>query len=180
MAVARRPPVAPPAGGSGSTPLRPPPLTTNINVVDTRPAPRQRTGWRKWTNLQWKGTTTDPVLGNGTLNGWVKFDDRWLEVWIELLMGSTTTYGTGSWYFTGRPVVTSPFDPLLAVGQAGYRDAAPANFSGPVMLVGGLLLPRLYDHSAADGTMIAVTATAPFTWASGDSLTLSAKYRYTD
>lgn len=54
--------------------------------------------WTSYTPT-WTGATTNPVIGNGTLAGFYQRRGDWLQVAIEVTFGSTTTYGSGLWYF---------------------------------------------------------------------------------
>jgi len=48
----------------------------------------------------WTAVTTNPVLGNGILNGWYTKIGNTVTVNISLTMGSTTTYGNGVYSFS--------------------------------------------------------------------------------
>ena len=144
---------------------------------------RLERGWQVWDQLAWTASTTDPAIGNGTLAGWYKFDDRWLELWVEMTAGSTTTFGSGAWIISGQPV---PLDPVLPqgamVGQFGARDSGTASYAGVVITdsTDGQLLPRVLQYSGANGTVTSVSSTSPLTWGSGDSFTIWCKFRYRD
>lgn len=120
--------------------------------------------------------TADPSLGNGTLVGWYRVVDRWVEVEIELVTGSTTTYGTGGWYFANTPLA-----PLMtrAVGiMTVYDTSATATYAGWVQArSNGQLFPAT-PSTATSGAMTSLTATAPVTFATGDELWMSVRYRY--
>lgn len=47
----------------------------------------------------WKGDSGDPAIGNGTLEGYKKYIGDVLHINIFIKSGSTTTWGTGNWYF---------------------------------------------------------------------------------
>lgn len=59
--------------------------------------------------VSWTAATTNPSLGNGTLTGNYFKLGRYVWVNISLKFGSTTTAGTGTWYFTvpTTPVATN-------------------------------------------------------------------------
>lgn len=48
----------------------------------------------------WTAASVNPSLGNGTIFGTVAKWGKRVDVTIELNIGSTTTLGTGSWYFS--------------------------------------------------------------------------------
>ena len=43
----------------------------------------------------WTAPTTDPAIGNGTLEGWIMQTNDFRIVSIRIVMGSTTTFGSG-------------------------------------------------------------------------------------
>lgn len=148
------------------------------NQIDRNAPPTRGIGWATWRAMQWKGTTADPAIGNGTLYGWTTFDGRWLEVWVELTIGSTTTFGTGGWYFTGQPIPTTTS--WWITGWCGLRDdSAATSYAGPVLLNNlGQLFPRTPNYGGTNGAVAAVSSALPFTWATGDTLNLYSKFRY--
>jgi len=149
-------------------------------LVDNRVRRLER-GWHVWDDATWTATTTNPVLGNGSLEAWYRFDDRWMEVSVELTMGSTTTYGSGTWRFSGRPVSDLPYDGLPGVGWCGFRDvSAGAYYLGQVIYLSDQLAPRIPNYAGSNGATVGTTSTAPFTWASTDVFNLYAKFRYRD
>ncbi len=85
-------------------------------------------------------------------------------------MGSTTTYGTGVWYFA-LPKIPSTGVPLLG--------AARALDSGTNIRVG--VVETLTDGTARCQVMFdsdtgSADSTKPFAWASGDELRFSVDY----
>lgn len=48
----------------------------------------------------WTAATTNPVLGNGTLEGWWSRTGKRVSVDIKLTIGTTTTFGSGPWSFS--------------------------------------------------------------------------------
>jgi hypothetical protein len=48
----------------------------------------------------WTGQTTNPTLGNGTVTGSYLLFGRVMDVFVQLVIGSTTTLGTGQWLFS--------------------------------------------------------------------------------
>lgn len=187
--MARARPPKPPVNPIKPTPVVSQPLIPKQLVtlgLPPRPAPGTKPRhmeWRRWGSMEWKGTTTDPAIGNGTIQSWFRIEDaRWLELWVEVVVGSTTTVGSGSWYFTGSPVPAAPPVPFSIVGWCGvYDSSGSAFYAGSVLLSDvGRVLPRMPDYSGADGAVTAVAAAAPITWATGDRLNVYAKFRYVE
>jgi hypothetical protein len=113
----------------------------------------------------WASSGTQPALGNGTLTGKYALVGDLLFLQIRLLMGSTTTFGTGLYTFSipsGLSLITP------ATGVASAFDASPATIHAGVVR---------YDSA----TTIAIAETdsnnfwgqtSPMTWANADDLGL--------
>ncbi len=56
-------------------------------------------------SVTWKGSVSDPAIGNGTLTGSYYLRSRVIDVAIQVTLGSTTTLGSGVWFFS-IPIVT--------------------------------------------------------------------------
>src|SRR4051812_10257121 len=55
--------------------------------------------WVVAANIQWTSSGTQPTLGNGILTGhYNRFGVNRLIFTFQLTMGSTTTFGTGTWF----------------------------------------------------------------------------------
>lgn len=117
----------------------------------------------------WKGSTTDPVLGDGTLVGRVKRSGRCLKIDITLTCGSTTTYGSGSWYFT----LPAPFAAFVAkaqtIGAVRILDSGTQYYVATAVVAAGSNQIQIFATQQ-------VTPTHPMTWASGDTLSLSIEF----
>lgn len=115
---------------------------------------------------------TAPVLGNGTLTGVVVRHGACITVTINLLIGSTTTLGTGELRFS---LPTTP----VATGSG------IAQHVGVAVCYDSSANQRTYGHvSVTPGVAYATCATAtdvvfvngPFVWATGDWLRFTATY----
>lgn len=138
--------------------------STNSNVVDLR-AVVPTTFTPTWT-----GASSNPAIGDGTLTGY--YLKRGREVWasVRVVMGSTTTYGTGQWYFA------LPAIPSTGVAQQGSARALDA---GTNIRIG--VCETLTDGTARaqvmfDSDTAAADSGKPFTWASGDELRFTIRY----
>lgn len=123
-------------------------------------------------SMQWKGDTTDPVIGNGSITTRVYRSGRKLKVDVALAIGSTTTFGSGAWYFQ----LPAPFNSWVAkagvVGTARIFDSGTTYYAGiPVMSAGSGRIYLWLDNSSSN-----VNPAAPMTWANGDTLTFSIEY----
>lgn len=50
-------------------------------------------------NMVWTGASANPVLGNGTNNSTYDYVYKDITYNLQITTGSTTTFGTGQWYF---------------------------------------------------------------------------------
>lgn len=136
---------------------------------------QQRVLSEAWTAFTptWTGATTNPVLGNGTFDAGYSEIGKWIRFRINLTMGSTTTYGSGAWFFS------LPATPLnfrwLFTGVA--RDISLNNSYAIGVEYDTTLPMRLRQLNASP--MTTITSTTPFTWATGDTVFLSGAYETT-
>jgi hypothetical protein len=127
--------------------------------------------WETYTP-SWTTTGTSPSVGNGTITGRYCHIGRCVELTITLTMGSTTTFGTGTYSFS-VPLTASSASNARWVGTAYFRDnsaGSTGHFNGNASI-------------AASGTTLAmvqgtqqVSETVPFTWAQNDFVSLSIAY----
>lgn len=123
----------------------------------------------------WTTTGTAPALGNGSINGKWSRDGSTISVDVDLTMGSTTTYGTGDFHFS-LPFAAN----ALAHGNQRTAGSALLNDSSSGIFDVGC---SVVDPSGvvtsifAQGQTTAVAATVPFTWATGDRITLHVEYK---
>jgi len=124
-----------------------------------------------WTSFTptWTATTTNPVINNGTIAGAYKQLGKLLFVRYRIVMGSTTTYGSGSWKLRlpnslSAAAGTTQIIPVWALDSGtAYRLGAG--------VIGTEPLADFDDFSfVSDAGAGAWTATAPHTWAAGDVL----------
>src|SRR3990167_2128035 len=108
----------------------------------------------------WTASPTPPAIGKGTIAGRFSVTGKLLKASIEIVTGSTTTYGSGPWVFG------------LAGGHAmsqWLRDAAAGLDAGTAWYVGATTL-----YSAATVTIVSGSgsweSTFPHTWAYPDQL----------
>lgn len=127
--------------------------------------------WSSYT-VTWTGATTNPTLGNGTLDAAYQRagDGKTVAVRIRLVIGSTTTLGSGLWSFS-LPVGLAP---AAVQSLAGFTS----NNAGTVRHTLGAYLTAgtgVFRIAAADGTS-GVSNSSPIAWANGDQLVLSGIY----
>lgn len=120
----------------------------------------------------WKGASGDPAIVNGVISGSYYRNDRVVTVGIIVIMGSSTTFGTGLWYFN-LPAPLNHGVKANAVGSAYVLDSATGNRTGVCTVQGGSA-PAIYCYE--NNSAVGFNATAPITWAAGDELHLTITY----
>lgn len=122
----------------------------------------------------WQGATTNPNIGNGTITGFYSRVGDIVTVSIRLLMGSTTTYGSGAWSF-GLPF--SIRSGVMAGFMAYLRDAsASVNYHRIAIIAGPNAIVQAFRGLADATNSNAMNATTPFTWANGDEIRITGTY----
>lgn len=87
----------------------------------------------------WKADSADPAIGNGTLVGYKKYVGDELHIRILMKAGSTTTFGTGLWYFVLPDSKTYRFDESVAqerviVGNCYVDDVGASLITGTAFI----------------------------------------------
>lgn len=119
----------------------------------------------------WTSSGTQPSLGNGTLIGkWSIDKNGMVTVTINGTMGSTTTFGTGT-YSWSLPFASAS-DGYIKVGSA-YTNAGGASFSvGAAAVSSGASTVSVLPSSGGNSW----GQTIPGTWASGNLFNLQVSY----
>ncbi|MDX2059918.1 MAG: hypothetical protein SFV24_19065 [Gemmatimonadales bacterium] len=138
--------------------------SSNSLICDLRVSPPQSYA------IAWTGATTNPTIGNGVLTGVYAKRGREVMVTGRLVIGSTTTLGTGAWYFS------LPFTPNASFSCEG---AARVLDSGTNLRTG--VVETLLDSTARcqviiDSDTAAIDPTRPMAWATGDELRFTLRY----
>jgi len=129
-------------------------------------------GWPDWFAYTptWTGVTADPVLGNGTIIGKSKISgSKTLDFRIYLLLGSTTTTGTGVWEF-GIPSEANSAEPNL-YGTCVGRNTGVQTYTGVNLVTSPATRVVLADSSSVSSW----GPTVPFTWANLDFLRIDGR-----
>jgi hypothetical protein len=147
--------------------------STNLTGSVTINESRIDTAWTAYTP-QWTAASSNPAIGNGTIEGYYKVIGKTCFVRGNIAMGSTTTFGTGEWYVS-MPFTASHADAILMTvtlldnGSNWYNATmagARAGFNHKA--------PMQYQNVA--GTAGDVNATGPFTWAASDRFIWNGSY----
>ena len=128
--------------------------------------------WTAYTPT-WTTTGTAPSLGNGSLTGAYVKAGRLVVFRAVLTAGSSTTFGTGNWSLSlpSLAAATVGRQPVPALGR---DDSATDDYGLAAVIASGASTCALRVATSAPWPN--VTASAPFTWATGDSLTVCGTY----
>lgn len=119
----------------------------------------------------WTAATTNPAIGNGTIDASYHRVGKTVSFLVKVTMGSTTTYGSGQWR------IALPF----AAAMTRWRVPADLNVSGGSYLVSGIAsntayLALLAPSTTAGNADRSVSPTVPAAWSAGDSFTVAGTY----
>jgi len=119
----------------------------------------------------WTASSVNPTIGDGTLRGWYARSGSIVTATYEVIMGSTTTFGTGTYAFSLPRMSASP---SVHVGAAYGTDASAsgaATMGVAQQLSGSPGTIRLQSTGSAIWS-----PTVPITWASGDVIRFTVTY----
>jgi hypothetical protein len=124
--------------------------------------------WRTYVP-SWTAVTTNPTIGNGTIFGrWREFGDL-VWIWVSIVSGSTTTFGSG-FYSVSIPFRSSPL----------AEQAIPAQLRSPTdtrrYALSGNVQPSSLQIVRFNWAGGALTGTAPVTLAAGDIINVQGFY----
>lgn len=127
--------------------------------------------WTSYTPA-WTGSTTNPVIGNGTIAGRYMQAGKYTTFRVVITMGSTTTYGSGQ-YSVSLPFAAS--SATFHMTDAFYYDGSNRKGYGRT-LASGTTAALFTPGTTAGGADRTVTNLVPFTWANTNILVVSGTY----
>lgn len=136
-------------------------------------------GFPQWFTYDplWTGSVANPVIGNGALIGAFTICDGGVcKIKISITMGSTTTYGTGTWLLS-LPVQARN-DEHNNLGLAVMKDDNTGNVYPRIVYVAPNLsyVNSFRQLDSPNTTILTIDATTPFTWNTGDLIYINAEY----
>jgi len=147
--------------------------STNLTGSVTVNQSRIDNGWTAYTP-EWTAASSNPVINNGTIEGYYKVIGKTCFVRGNIAMGSTTTFGTGEWYVS-MPFTASHADAILM--GATLLDNGTAWYNATMLGArAGFNHKASIQYQTTGGTASDVNATGPFTWASGDRFVWNGSY----
>lgn len=133
--------------------------------------------WTSYTPT-WTGATTNPVYGNASVSAaWTKIG-KTVFVRMYLIMGSTTTYGSGFWSWSLPSGQSAQSVPGFS-GKALWSAIAAANDFGTAVVTGIAKVSSgssVFQVTGIGGNGDPWAATFPFTWTTSDEIFASFSY----
>ena len=118
---------------------------------------------------------TQFTLGNGTVNyaTYVRVQNL-IVVQLKVTLGSTSSFaGSSSFTAPVTPAETSQF----AIGVIRFNDVTGEEYLGVANMSAGNIQMRPLNAGVTYLQFTTTSSVIPFTWATGDSFTLTATYR---
>lgn len=131
------------------------------------------TAWVSYTP-SWTAASVNPVIGNGTITGQYKVIGKTCFVRGNIVMGSTTTFGSGEWYVS-MPFTASNADAILL--NANVLDNSTAWYNA--LIAGaraGFNFKSAIQYQNTGGTTDSLSPSTPFTWTNGDRFLWNGSY----
>jgi hypothetical protein len=142
------------------------PVALAVGILPVANGGVDQAGWIAWTP-----TLTNVTLGNGTLDCKHKVIGKTCFYRFKLVVGSTTIIGTNPQFSLPFTSVAPP-SPYVSHGKGEAVTAAVALY--PIVATwSSNTTATLYSPNSPYTT---ITATAPFTWATGCILSVSGQY----
>ncbi len=132
--------------------------------------------WKAYTPT-WTAATTNPAIGNGTLTGRYIVIGKLCTYVLGLVMGTTTTYGSGNWAFS-LPINAVNTAGIYFLGVAHLRKAGSGNYERIVQIAPAVSVSTisLFNDPTQGSSSLYISATAPFTWGVGSTLNFEITY----
>lgn len=132
------------------------------------------TAWTSYTP-QWTAPITNPALNNGTITGAYKLIGKTCFVRVRLVIGSTTTLGSGQWYFS------LPFSASVASGiqfPCSMLDNGNAWYQGTVNGEYGGFTDKtaIIGQSSGSNSSQGIEANFPIAWGTSDTIQFNGSY----
>ena len=128
-------------------------------------------GWTSYTPT-WSSSGTLPVLNNGTLAAAYNRVGNWGQIAITLTVGSTSTFGTGTYRFTIPSGWSLSNDRVFGTSFCYDLSATTPYIGATVFATSTTLTMRLHNLATNGGVP---APTSPFTFATGDKIYIGFK-----
>jgi len=134
----------------------------------------QHSGWQGYTPT-WTSDGTQPALNNGTLVGRFVRIGKTIHAYIQQAMGSTTTYGTGNYFWSPPIDASANLGGSAAIGSAGFSDVSTGFRGIGVPGINGVSSFFIMASASPGGSAVWGSVT-PVTWANGDLIRVALTY----
>jgi hypothetical protein len=121
----------------------------------------------------WGADSVTPSIGNGSITGKYMVNGKRITGEIYLTIGSTTTFGSGNWFFS----LPSPYTPANSQIASSYVYDSSSTI--PYVIQGAVTASSTNMRGwlpSGTGSISIVSPTVPITWATGDTMTLAFDY----
>ncbi len=132
--------------------------------------------WQAYTPT-WTAGTTNPSIGNGTLTGRYIVIGKLCTYVLGLVMGSTTTYGSGNWAFS-LPINAVNTAGINFYGVAHLRNVGIANYERIAQISPSIstTVINMFTDPTPGSNSANISATVPFTWDEDDAFGFEITY----
>lgn len=124
----------------------------------------------------WTCATNPPAIGAGTITGQYVVRAGFCLCQIFVSFAGDSTYGTGAFRFS-LPFTVSASAVTNTLGIAHLRDAGTNNYDRLVVLAPSDTYVTNFIGLDNATNLNSIDATTPFTWATGDNITIQIEYR---
>lgn len=134
--------------------------------------------WQSYA-IQWTAATTNPSFGNADVSAIYTTFGTLCVLVVGVVMGSTTTYGSGDWRFS-LPLPAKNRAGINFFGVAHLRKVGSSNHER-VAQIAPAVSPtdiRLFTQMDDNTNNLALNATAPFAWANGSAIGFQIMYEW--
>ena len=142
----------------------------SVEVSDSGTKTRRRVNESSF-SVAWSSTGTQPTIGNGSLSGTYSREGQMCTVNISLIIGSTTTFGTGQYRFS-LPFTNAAGN--RSIGQLNYYDQSVSkSYAGVCSSDSG---SALINTLVAGANVYPMDLNNPVTLATSDRIDLTITY----
>ncbi|MBT2439025.1 hypothetical protein J7E93_02590 [Streptomyces sp. ISL-36] len=124
----------------------------------------------------WTASSTNPAISNGTLTGRSKLVGKTCTAIVEMVAGTTTTFGTGTWQFSLPYTAANPAGTSANFVYCGAARAhsATAWFTGTTAVIKNQSTMKVFSHSASQEW----SPSQPHSWTAATTNYLHAQITY--
>lgn len=122
--------------------------------------------WATYT-VTWSSSGTQPAIGNGSQTGRYARIGKTILFSANVTMGTTSTYGTGS-YSLSLPFAAAAFSVEQLANVRAYDASAGLAYLGQGLIGSGSSTALIQTTNG--GSLLSATSAVPFTWATSDQM----------